>query len=304
MPFVSTLSIAVPLSFSRSIPKLPFKPSTFAPKFPNLSSPSSSLRPMNFFKALGIPFGFSAAGVSSDPAGAAIAQGPDDDTPAAGQQFAQFGAGCFWGVELSFQRVPGVTKTEVRYTQGTVHQPTYEDVCTGTTNHSEVVRVQYDPGQCSYEDLLGNVLGSPAVPPRLIVRVEIESKPWEVEDFHTFMFFEADLVQDLVTRQHVPNKGIISVEVPCRESGILGNDVGTQYRSGIYFYTPEQEKAARESLEKHQKLLNRKIVTEILPAKKFYRAEEYHQQYLEKGGRFGFKQSAAKGCNDPIRCYG
>ncbi|RVW39372.1 Peptide methionine sulfoxide reductase A4, chloroplastic [Vitis vinifera] len=83
-----------------------------------------------------------------------------------------------------------------------------------------------------------------------------------------------------------------------------GNDVGTQYRSGIYFYTPEQEKAARESLEQHQKLMNRKIVTEILPAKKFYRAEEYHQQYLEKGGRFGFKQSSEKGCNDPIRCYG
>ena len=83
-----------------------------------------------------------------------------------------------------------------------------------------------------------------------------------------------------------------------------GNDVGTQYRSGIYFYTPEQEKVARESLEEHQKKLNRKIVSEILPAKKFYRAEEYHQQYLAKGGRFGFQQSAEKGCNDPIRCYG
>jgi|UniRef100_A0A2K1YC79 peptide-methionine (S)-S-oxide reductase len=83
-----------------------------------------------------------------------------------------------------------------------------------------------------------------------------------------------------------------------------GNDVGTQYRSGIYYYTPEQEKAAKESMEQQQKLSNRKIVTEILPAKKFYRAEEYHQQYLAKGGRFGFKQSSEKGCNDPIRCYG
>ncbi|KAM0934235.1 putative peptide-methionine (S)-S-oxide reductase [Dioscorea sansibarensis] len=252
MPFVSTLSIAVPFSFSRSIPRFPFKPSIFAPKSPNLSSPPSPLRPMNLFKYLGIPFGFSTAGVSSDPAGAAIAQGPDDDTPAPGQQFAQFGAGCFWGVELAFQRVPGATKTEVGYSQGTMHQPTYEDVCTGTTNHSEVVRVQYDPGQCNYEDLLEAF--------------------WARHDPTT------------LNRQ--------------------GSDVGTQYRSGIYFYTPEQEKAARESLEKHQKLLNRKIVTEILPAKKFYRAEEYHQQYLEKGGRFGFKQSAAKGCNDPIRCYG
>lgn len=83
-----------------------------------------------------------------------IPQGPDDDVPAPGQQFAQFGAGCFWGVELAFQRVPGVTKTEVGYTQGLLHNPSYEDVCTGTTNHSEVVRVQYDPKQCSYETLL------------------------------------------------------------------------------------------------------------------------------------------------------
>ena len=62
-----------------------------------------------------------------------------------------------------------------------------------------------------------------------------------------------------------------------------GNDVGTQYRSGIYYYTEEQERAARESLERHQKTVNRKIVTEILPAKKFYRAEEYHQQYQNCG---------------------
>ncbi|TQE01706.1 hypothetical protein C1H46_012650 [Malus baccata] len=95
------------------------------------------------------------------------------------------------------------------------------------------------------------------------------------------------------------------VEVLTTSGWILeGGDVGTQYRSGIYFYTPEQEKEARESLEQHQKKVNRKIVTEILPAKKFYRAEEYHQQYLAKGGRFGFRQSTEKGCNDPIRCYG
>lgn len=83
-----------------------------------------------------------------------IAQGPDDDVPAPGQQFAQFGAGCFWGVELAFQRVPGVTKTEVGYTQGFTDNPSYNDVCSGTTNHSEVVRVQYDPKNCSFESLL------------------------------------------------------------------------------------------------------------------------------------------------------
>ncbi|RVW98118.1 Peptide methionine sulfoxide reductase [Vitis vinifera] len=91
---------------------------------------------------------------SLDPHSSAIAQGPDDDLPAPGQQFAQFGAGCFWGVELAFQRVSGVTKTEVGYTQGFVHNPTYNDVCSGTTNHSEVVRVQYDPKECGYGALL------------------------------------------------------------------------------------------------------------------------------------------------------
>ncbi|KAK1262080.1 hypothetical protein QJS04_geneDACA008666 [Acorus gramineus] len=188
-----------------------------------------------------------------DPsASASLAHAPDDDIPSPGQEFAQFGAGCFWGVELAFQRVPGVTKTEVGYTQGVIHNPTYEDVCTGATKHNEVVRLQYDPRQCSFDDLLS--------------------------------VFLARHDPTTLNRQ--------------------GNDVGTQYRSGIYFYTPEQEKAARESLERQQKLLNRNIVTEILPVKKFYRAEEYHQQYLAKGGRFGFKQSTEKGCNDPIRCYG
>ena len=84
-----------------------------------------------------------------------------------------------------------------------------------------------------------------------------------------------------------------------------GADVGTQYRSGIYYYNEAQARLARESLEAKQKELNDKnIVTEILPAKRFYRAEEYHQQYLEKGGGKGLRQSAEKGCTDPIRCYG
>ncbi|PWA38205.1 Peptide methionine sulfoxide reductase [Artemisia annua] len=91
--------------------------------------------------------------LSSDQS-SSIAQGPDDDIPAPGQQFAQFGAGCFWGVELAFQRLPGVTKTEVGYTQGFMHNPSYNDVCSGTTNHNEVVRVQYDPKECSFESLL------------------------------------------------------------------------------------------------------------------------------------------------------
>ncbi|XP_047941837.1 peptide methionine sulfoxide reductase A1-like [Salvia hispanica] len=244
----ATMSIATPPLSSLFKPPFSFpnlKPFNSPPKFHTFKP--SPLR-MSWLSKLG--FGLRSAADSSSSS--AIAQGPDDDIPAPGQQFAQFGLGCFWGPELAYQRVPGVTKTEVGYTQGYLHNPTYEDICSGTTNHSEVVRVQYDPKECSYDTLL-----------------------------------------DVFWERHDPT-------TPNRQ----GNDVGTQYRSGIYFYTPEQEKAALESRDRQQKLLNRKIVSEILPAKKFYRAEEYHQQYLAKGGRFGFRQSSEKGCNDPIRCYG
>lgn len=98
--------------------------------------------------------GFGSPRAAQSAGDASIAQGPDDDVPAPGQQFAQFGAGCFWGVELAFQRVPGVTKTEVGYTQGFLHNPSYEDVCSGTSSHSEVVRVQFDPKECSFDALL------------------------------------------------------------------------------------------------------------------------------------------------------
>ncbi|CAM0956168.1 unnamed protein product [Alopecurus aequalis] len=210
---------------------------------------SSGFAAMSWLGKLGLGGGGSPR---ASEASAALAQGPDEDKPAPGNEFAQFGAGCFWGVELVFQRVPGVTRTEVGYSQGAFHDPTYEDVCTGATGHNEVVRVQYDPAACKFDDLL-----------------------------ETFF------------AKHDPT-------TPNRQGG----DVGTQYRSGIYYYTPEQQKAALEYVERQQKVLNRTIVTEIVPAKRFYRAEEYHQQYLEKGGRFGFRQSAQKGCNDPIRCYG
>ncbi|CAN4085322.1 unnamed protein product [Withania somnifera] len=177
-----------------------------------------------------------------DSSSSAIAQGPDDDIAAPGLQFTQFGAGCFWGAELAFQRVPGVTKTEVGYSQGYLHNPSYEDICSGTTFHSEVVRVHYDPEECNFDTLLDVF--------------------WDRHDPTT------------LNRQ--------------------GNDVGTQYRSGIYFYTPEQEKAALESRDGQQKILNRKIVTEILVS----------SAVSCKGGRFGFRQSTEKGCDDPIRCYG
>ena len=147
---------------------------------------------------------------------------------------ATFGAGCFWGVEETFRQVKGVTSTAVGYTGGTLENPTYHDVCTDKTGHAEVVQVEYDPSQVSYDALLKVF--------------------WECHDPTT------------MNRQ--------------------GPDVGTQYRSAIFFHTPEQAAAARASKEALQLggQHRRPIATEITPASPFYRAEEYHQQYLTKHG--------------------
>ena len=146
---------------------------------------------------------------------------------------ATFGAGCFWGVEAAFRQIQGVTSTAVGYLGGTVENATYQDVCTGSTGHAEVVQVEYDPAQIAYEDLLDVF--------------------WKFHDPTT------------LDRQ--------------------GPDVGAQYRSAVFFHTPEQEAAAKVSKEKVQVRFKRPIVTEITPASTFYRAEEYHQQYLEKRGQ-------------------
>ena len=146
---------------------------------------------------------------------------------------ATFGAGCFWGVEAAFRQIQGVTSTAVGYLGGTLENPTYQDVCIGSTGHAEVVQVEYDPAQIAYEDLLDVF--------------------WKCHDPTT------------LNRQ--------------------GLDVGTQYRSAVFFHTPEQEAMALESKEKVQGRFKRPIVTEITPASTFYRAEEYHQQYLEKRGQ-------------------
>jgi len=145
---------------------------------------------------------------------------------------ALFGAGCFWGVEAAFRRVKGVQATAVGYSGGHLSNATYEDVCSGKTGHAEVVEIEYDPAQVSYDDLL-NVF-------------------WENHNPTT------------LNRQ--------------------GPDVGAQYRSAIFFLSPEQEAAAKASKERVQSRFKNKIVTEITPASEFYRAEDYHQQYLEKRG--------------------
>ena len=147
---------------------------------------------------------------------------------------ATFGAGCFWGVEAAFRRLPGVVSTQVGYAGGQTKNPSYEEVCTDTTGHAEVVQVEFDPAQTSYEQLL-----------------EVF---WQAHD------------PTQLNRQ--------------------GPDFGKQYRTVIFFHSPEQEKVARESkarLEASGKF-RRPVVTQIEPAREFWRAEEYHQQYLEKRG--------------------
>jgi peptide-methionine (S)-S-oxide reductase len=145
---------------------------------------------------------------------------------------ATFGAGCFWGVEIAFRNVPGVADTAVGYEGGTLPNPTYEDVCSHTTGHAEVVQVEYDPEEVSYEDLLDVF--------------------WDVHD------------PTQVNRQ--------------------GPDVGSNYRSVIFFHSPQQQERALASKARVQTRLDRPIATEITPASDFWPAEEYHQQYLVKRG--------------------
>ena len=148
---------------------------------------------------------------------------------------ATFGAGCFWGVEETFRKLKGVTSTAVGYAGGTKENPSYEDVCTDETGHAEVVQVEFDLAQISYDALL-NVFWSNHNPTAL-------------------------------NRQ--------------------GPDVGTQYRSVIFYHSPEQKAAAEASKRKlgESGKFNRPIVTQIEPAQTFWRAEEYHQRYLENRGQ-------------------
>jgi len=150
------------------------------------------------------------------------------------QEIATFGAGCFWGIEAAFRRVPGVLDAAVGYSGGRTENPSYQDVCTDTTGHAEVVQVTFDPEKLSYDQLL-NVF-------------------WTIHD------------PTQVNRQ--------------------GPDYGEQYRTAIFFHSPEQEAAAKKSkqaLEASGKL-RRPVATEITAAGPFWRAEEYHQRYLEKRG--------------------
>jgi peptide-methionine (S)-S-oxide reductase len=168
-----------------------------------------------------------------------------------GLELAQFGLGCFWGAERIFWQAPGVWTTAVGYSGGHTPNPTYEEVCSGQTGHTEAVLVVYDPKVTSYEALLK-------------------------------LFWEG----------HNPTQGMRQ-----------GNDVGTQYRSAIYTYTPEQRRAAEASRDRFQQQLSAAgygaITTEIGDAPPFYFAEDYHQQYLAKNP-FGYCGLGGTGVSCPV----
>ena len=151
-----------------------------------------------------------------------------------GAEVVLFGMGCFWGAERKFWRTAGVLSTAVGYAGGITQNPTYREVCSGATGHTEVVRVLFSPEKISFADLL-----------RLF---------WE---------------------SHDPTQGMRQ-----------GNDVGTQYRSAIYYFGEAQRRAAEASRDLYDQLLRAAghgaITTEILLSSEFYYAEDYHQQYLEK----------------------
>ena len=148
---------------------------------------------------------------------------------------ATFGAGCFWQVEEAYRKTPGVTDTAVGYEGGHTENPTYEQVCSGTTGHAEVTQVTFDPDQVSYEELV--------------------EKFWAVHD------------PTQMNRQ--------------------GPDVGDQYRTAIFTHSDEQAEIAQRSLEGAQAKFKQPIVTTVEPATGFWKAEDYHQCYLQKRSERG-----------------
>ena len=161
-------------------------------------------------------------------------------TNAVKMEIATFGGGCFWCTEAIFKSLKGVDSVTSGYSGGTMKDPLYDDVCSGTTGHAEVIQITFDPAIISFRELL-----------------EVF---WSTHDPTT------------LNRQ--------------------GADVGTQYRSVIFYHTEEQ----RETAEKYKKELNdanvfnKPVVTEISPFKKFYKAEEYHQDYFENNSTKAYCQ--------------
>ena len=155
-----------------------------------------------------------------------------------GKEIATLGGGCFWCLQPAFQDLQGVEKVEVGYSGGTVANPAYQQVCTGTTGHAEVVQVTFSPDVISYDEILE-------------------------------AFFA---IHDPTTRNR------------------QGADVGTQYRSVIFYHDESQKKAAEQIIRRidAEKIWSAPVVTQVVPFQAFYRAEEYHQNYFENNPDQGY----------------
>ena len=145
-------------------------------------------------------------------------------------EIAVLALGCFWGPEIKFSKLEGITKTEVGYCGGISKTTTYEEVCTGKTNHAEVVRLEFDSKKISYEKILEYFF-----------------------EFHDSTTLNAQ-----------------------------GPDIGTQYRSEIFYANEYQMKVAKTIIEENNKKLSGKVVTKLSKIENYSKAEDYHQKYLEK----------------------
>ena len=145
-------------------------------------------------------------------------------------EIAVLALGCFWGPEIKFGKLEGITKTEVGYCGGNTNSTTYEEVCSGDTNHAEVVKLEFDPKKISYKKILE-------------------------------YFFE------------IHNPTTLNSQGP---------DIGTQYRSEIFYVNEHQMKIAEKIIEENNIKYSGKVVTKISKLKNYCRAEDYHQKYLEK----------------------
>ncbi len=153
------------------------------------------------------------------------------NTQSQNKEVATLGAGCFWCVEAVYDQLEGVISVESGYSGGTTENPTYKEVCTGTTNHAEVCQITFDPDVISFGELL--------------------TVFWSIHNPTT------------LNRQ--------------------GADIGTQYRSAVFYHSEKQKEIAEQQIElvNAEKLYDDPIVTEVTPFEKFYQAEDYHQEYFE-----------------------
>jgi len=145
-------------------------------------------------------------------------------------EIAVLALGCFWGPEIKFGKLEGIVKTEVGYCGGNSATTTYEEVCSGSTNHAEVVKIEFDPKKISYEKILQ-------------------------------YFFE------------IHNPTTLNAQGP---------DIGTQYRSEIFYINEYQMKIAEKIIEEKNKKFSGKVVTKLSKLNNYCKAEDYHQKYLEK----------------------